>query len=396
MSKLQFMILGGMLSVVVGRACPCYGQAGPGPVSVEQMLLDSQVVAVGRLTGYLEDPDAKAEQEKALADAKVSTRGNFDVRPLAARRLRGTYTFGVQLRLKGQCPDVLTYHVPLVDWLTFGDSRFEVRDGTSYLLLLVRRNDAWTPAPRTPPVIPLGQGVRIPTATGTESLDLTNTVVRLMLSGLDDRPVRGATLRILSGTHGAEIVAAARRYWDDPEYYVKQAALCCLATNQVVEAIPRILKMKETASARGGDLGLGASMEVFQTPEAVRYLNEALFNADRFVRLQAMLTLWTNRLADKSSIPYLMVALSDPDPMVASTADQALHALIPQLGPWRGREYFTQSRDETIRAVEKWWTDELAGKHKDDPPIELRPRAVPPPVPPGATTRRGSSRGPAD
>jgi hypothetical protein len=95
-------------------------------------------------------------------------------------------------------------------------------------------------------------------------------------------------------------------------------------------------------------------------------LNVLLFDPrSEWIRVNDISALNTNRLADKTSIPYLMVALRDPDQQgsVGFGAYVILHRLIPSLGAFRSEAYFKEHREEEIRAVESWWTDELAGKH---------------------------------
>jgi hypothetical protein len=84
-------------------------------------------------------------------------------------------------------------------------------------------------------------------------------------------------------------------------------------------------------------------------------------------RINAIFALGDNKLADKSSIPFLMVALHDPEPQgaVSYTAYCILHRLIATLGPPKDHEtYLNSLRDEEIKAIEVWWVDELAGKDK--------------------------------
>jgi hypothetical protein len=344
---------------------------------IDENMLESQVVAVGRLTAFVEAPDAQEEFRNAHQMVGGLTvrqpAGGPEIVPpkilsTPGRRLKGTYTFAAQLRLKGQCPDVLSLQLPGLEWMQYGDPKLEIRDQSSFVLFLNREGDRWTATDGRWPLIPLGKDADIPKAPfeGSEA-EATALVVRLMVAGLDDPIVRGATLKILSKTRSADVATAARKYWDDPDYYVKQAALCCLATNEVVEAIPRIVEMYRGAAARGGNLGLGADLQAYHTPEAVPYLNAAMVDSDQALRINAAMALRQNRLADKSSIPFLLSAVRNRD-LSSSQAMAMLHDVIPGLGPWAGGRSSAQQREDAIKAAEAWWADELAGKHGDIAP----------------------------
>jgi len=70
-------------------------------------------------------------------------------------------------------------------------------------------------------------------------------------------------------------------------------------------------------------------------------------------------------IADRTSIPYLLLALRDPDPknFISPTAAQLIYRLVPELGRGKTDSTFLAHRDEEVQSVSTWWKDELAGKH---------------------------------
>ena len=99
--------------------------------------------------------------------------------------------------------------------------------------------------------------------------------------------------------------------------------------DQVTEAIPRIMTLKrKTDEAGTGTLGMLPRLETFNTPQALPQLNALLFDPDPRIRQQVILSLRNSRLADRSSIPYLMVALHDPNPVIQGAADVTLGAQV--------------------------------------------------------------------
>jgi hypothetical protein len=67
--------------------------------------------------------------------------------------------------------------------------------------------------------------------------------------------------------------------------------------------------------------------------------------------------------ADRTSVPYLVLALQDPDPVVSYGAYVLLHRLLKALGPARTRPDYEGNKDTETRPIYAWWQDELAGLH---------------------------------
>ena len=99
----------------------------------------------------------------------------------------------------------------------------------------------------------------------------------------------------------------------------------------------------------------------------VATLNTLLFQPVRTVREETISRL--RKQADASSIPYLVLALQDPDTTVAYQAYKVLHQLVPTLGAEQSATAFTANRDAATQPLYAWWNDELLGKHLPKPPV---------------------------
>jgi len=98
-----------------------------------------------------------------------------------------------------------------------------------------------------------------------------------------------------------------------------------------------------------------------QAIENVEQLNMAMFNPNPSARLKSVKTLTS--LANRTSIPFLVLALQDPDIDVAYNAYKILHRLVPALGPAEDAAAFNVKRMAVSQPVYDWWRDELLGKH---------------------------------
>ncbi len=92
-------------------------------------------------------------------------------------------------------------------------------------------------------------------------------------------------------------------------------------------------------------------------------LNTSLFEPSSKLRRTAMYRL--QKSADASSIPYLVLALQDPDGTVAYGAYETLHRLVPSLGEAQAAEAFGANQEAATKPVYAWWSDYLGGK----PPV---------------------------
>ncbi len=106
-------------------------------------------------------------------------------------------------------------------------------------------------------------------------------------------------------------------------------------------------------------------------------LNALVFDPSTETRQKAFAEL--EKRADSSSIPYLVLALYDPNEKLAFGAYTKLHQLIPKLPVAKDQTFFVAQRKKALLPVFDWWEDELLGKHIQ--PVKVSQRSAP--------TRRG-------
>ncbi len=112
----------------------------------------------------------------------------------------------------------------------------------------------------------------------------------------------------------------------------------------------------------GKHLKPGEHLELPTTiPNVPALLNPLLFLPDTNTR--RIIAFKLSQTGNASSIPYLVLALQDPDTEVAFTAYKTLHRLIPTLGSPKSQADFTANPVAISQPVYNWWQDELLGKH---------------------------------
>ena len=90
-------------------------------------------------------------------------------------------------------------------------------------------------------------------------------------------------------------------------------------------------------------------------------LNQGLFMKSEITRRAAMRGL--EQFADQSSIPYLLIALYDPQPEIAFNAYTILHRLVPDLGVATVNKWKTEQAMQTKMAFD-WWQKYLSDAEK--------------------------------
>lgn len=185
------------------------------------------------------------------------------------------------------------------------------------------------------------------------------------MQSCQDTTLRQGETYLLRNAVSPSVVSGLLPYVDDTNLATRDDVLTCMVTNQQVAVIPRIAKLDATLEAQGSNAASVTTLSDFQTKDAVPYLNPLLFSFAYCLRLNTMLAL--NNLADKTSIPYLMLALRDPDPqkVIPESADGLLHQFNPLLGPAPdlSDSYFEEHRAMEMQNINAWWRDELNGKH---------------------------------
>lgn len=90
-------------------------------------------------------------------------------------------------------------------------------------------------------------------------------------------------------------------------------------------------------------------------------LNQGLFMKSEITRRAAIRGL--QQFADQSSVPYLLIALYDPQPEIAFDAYTILHRLVPDLGAASAGQWRTERAAQTKAAFD-WWQQHLLDADK--------------------------------
>lgn len=108
-------------------------------------------------------------------------------------------------------------------------------------------------------------------------------------------------------------------------------------------------------------VGQANERSVEQATDEIGQLNLETFAPNPSERLKSVKRLMSK--ANKTSIPFLVLALQDPDADVAYLAYKTLHRLIPTLGATKSATVFSAKRTAVSQPLYDWWRDELLGKH---------------------------------
>ncbi len=168
-------------------------------------------------------------------------------------------------------------------------------------------------------------------------------------------------------------------YDQDPQKFV--APYSCAVLHDILPAVPNNFSSDQFEKQKTGERQLFFSwwhdelagkhsraeakdsieLKAGQTHDAeeLPMLNEALFMRSETTRRAAIQAL--GKLADESSVPYLLVALRDPQGDVAFGAHQILARLVSELGPVLPRSAFDARQEQVAEVGAQWWPKHLQG-----------------------------------
>ncbi len=313
------------------------------------ILLQSDVIVLARINNYQPDNvlDKAQNQQKTPTEQFIAQ---------TAIKSPGIYTFTAIRKIKGDVPNNFTVHIPIVSSAFYNDSepKFD-RDCFVLLFLHLETENGFVVTDEHLPFIPLSKAVL--SLDNTRYKDVEDAVVDAMLATFDDPVLLRANLYLLRPVVNQRIPKIVSRYEHDPNLNVRNDALYCLIANQQVQAIPLMAELStELLKANGG----GASVGVFEnlkTKDAVPYLNPLLEDASIFTRQSASFAL--RRLADRTSIPYLIQGLKMPDPQHITRYEiyVTLHRLIHTLGQTKDLPVFATNEDTELQPIYSWWEE---------------------------------------
>ncbi len=335
-----------------------YGFSLPKSMPLTTAVERAQIIVVGQIADYAADPEPPKNVQPTFNDP-TALLSNAIVQPA------GKYNILVSQTLKGQIEPTLRLKLPSLVSIYYDTDQLHARKGDTVLLMLDKSPQGnWVPVDNTLPLIRLANGDQTLTVDRTSG-DIHSQVINLMLASLTDLVARGANTYLLRDIVSSTAVQAMKKYANDPDLRVRDHVLCFLAINQDVSTIPLIAQLEVEVKRTGhGSARSVGTLDNFKTPQAIPYLNSLLFESAYFSRLNASDAL--RNIADRTSIPFLMLALRDPDPqhVIAYNAYWTLHRLIPNLGKVKSLPYFQVQPEVESQPIYDWWRSELEGKHQ--------------------------------
>lgn len=329
--------------------------SNPSTPWLAQAINQSQIIVIAEV--LREQPEANPPQSNDLFAHTV-----WSLKPPSL------YTCRVLQTLRGAIQPTFQVHLPRLVSFSYGQAHLDVKAGDHVLLLLqLGDTSELKPTIHSVPLVKIGKRQVLTRKLVDE--DIQSAVVGLLLDSLADPTLRTANAFVLQGVVAPEVPAGLIKYINDPDLYTQSAVLGCLAVNQQVAVIPRIAKLVKEASKQDSGTGYGDMVALplldFTTLAAVPYLNPLV--VDQVYQLRLTSTMALRQLPDEKSIPYLVLALRDPDyqHVIPSSAWRLLHKIVPALGSTfpKDNAFFLAHKDMETQFIYTWWSDELLGKH---------------------------------
>jgi hypothetical protein len=281
--------------------------------------------------------------------------------PPGRKRTRLDFAFTVVRCLKGVSGPSIALADPWVS--TFQESGNHIPTvvpGDICLLLLKRSGDGqWYQCSSDIPYAPLDSG---PDQPESASGDLQAQVSALLSPTLSNSRLRRYSIYLLSTMDDVTLLPAMTRYSRGPDLLVDDSALVYLARHQVPSAIPDIGRVTLTPQFR--DCGTDSAVDLmwYKRPDSLLGLCRLLLGDSFYLRTNAASALRAMPVLSLSSVPYLMLALLDPDKDIAGSACQTLHAAVPELGPCDDGGYFDDHLEFERAEHFDWWRHLLNGE----------------------------------
>jgi len=347
-----------------------YGHLMAASMPLTQIVRQSNVIILGRIISCPQD--MAKDVQKTTDTSSLSIDNIIDAQETI--KPAGTYNFAVLSTIKGEPYSSLTLVLPALSKVYYNFAGMNISKGDQVLIFLTTdAQGELTPADPTLPLIKLSGATEEPLRI-TSDTDPLLMVTSFMVRSLSDPGCRQANTYLLRDIVQPRVIPEMAALINDPNIHVQNNVLYYLVANQVVNAIPQMIRLRRTGHLSGQELDCELSLQKLTAESSVPYLNKLLMQPDEALRINAMLAL--PRIADESSIPYLILALRDPEPqgIVSHGAYFSLARLIAtSTSPRQSRNSlikrnisssdFIEHRERLTLPLHNWWNDELMGVH---------------------------------
>ncbi len=300
-------------------------------------------------------PPATPAPTSAKPHADFVLLGDGDATPLLRLEART-----LAAPLKGQIAETFPAYAPrpAPGSSTYGETKLQSGDTVLLFLrrVVVKKQTYWVVVDNAVPAVRLtDNGAK--QAAARAQIDTASPVlprvVSLILPSLADAELRPLSAYYLAAVRDTRLPNALVPYADDPDLHVRDTVLTGLATNQSVDVLPRIIRLARTLARQKKPAPVCVrAIGKLKNPKAVETLNHLLFEMDGTTRQSAVFAL--GPVANRSSVPFLMVALQDKT--IAYEAYLILHRLARIDGPPRDPVYFARHRAQATQAIVRWAT----------------------------------------
>ena len=344
MQLLRLSILSLLLHLSSYIFCFAYPVSLPLPLANIEKRCKS--VCVARLTEF------QPIESKALdLKSQESPRAGYLCDP-------GLYTFSIVRSLKGGASGKITLKLMQTDKYYYYNTGFPVKRGNLYLLFLNPGGKTYYPMNGRFPFAPLTEGAAKMTMDHANPLKLME---QMLIASLSDAKMFVPNLYLLRETYSPKLAEVAHNHLYDKE---KRSAICSafvLSFHQKPEAIPFILERSRRSFNDEFSSEISLALDHYKTVSAVKELNLTQIHPSPDVRTHGIMTL--RPIADKSSLPYLMLAIEDIQPLVRYDAFMIFNRILTGNEPDVTTDTFHKNEEKYLNPIRLWWKDELLGSH---------------------------------
>lgn len=326
--------------------------------SLPKIVSDADIIVVAQVIDYTADSYVTQDNKNSKTPRSFSAR---DFSEASKFQRAGLYHFKVHQCIKGQCDSDIQLHLDNLNNRFYGYGGTAISKGSWGLLLLVPSSvKSYEPADPSTPLIILSSSVEKLVLNSQFNSD--QQIYSVLLDSLRDETFRRSVVFHLRSVRDNRVADELSSYVRDADIEIKDNALYCMLVNQRIEFIPDVLKLSEELWDNRQSPDCLLALQKLKVAEATPILNKMLFEKPYYVRLNAIFALFST--GDRTSVPYLLSALNDPDPqrVIPYYSYRIICRIIPSLGRPKTEEYFYSHREEETGRVYKWWPEYLSSK----------------------------------